>query len=80
VHELHEPPSRRHSKADAPSLEVKENVAPVAFDGLAGLPVMVVLGVAVSIVQLCVAGVRSVLPAVSVARTSKVWGPSLRPL
>ena len=37
-------------------------------------------GAFVSIVQVKVAGVGSVLPAGSVARTWKVWEPSARPL
>ena len=35
-----------------------------------------VWGAAVSTVKLCAAGVGSVLPTESVARTSKVWEPS----
>ena len=80
MHEPHEPPSRRHSNVEEPSLEVKEKVAPAAFVGFAGLPVIVVFGAAVSTVHAKVAGERSTLPAASVARTSKVWGPSPRPL
>ncbi len=38
------------------------------------------LGAAVSIVQVKHAGVGSVLPAASVARTSKVCEPSVRPV
>ena len=38
------------------------------------------LGAAVSIVQVKLAGVGSVLPAASVARTSKVCEPSVRPV
>ena len=45
-----------------------------------GLESIDVSGVLVSIVQVKVAGVGSVLPAGSVARTLKVWEPSLRPL
>jgi hypothetical protein len=37
---------------------------------------IVVSGDVVSIAQVWLAGVRSVLFAASVARTSKVWGPS----
>jgi hypothetical protein len=37
-------------------------------------------GALVSIVQVKLAGVGSVLPAGPVARTWKVWEPSLRPL
>ncbi len=41
---------------------------------------VVELGAAVSIVQVKLAGVASVLPAASVARTWKVWEPSARPV
>ncbi len=59
---------------------MKEKEAPVAFVGSLGCAVIVVLGAAVSIVQVKLAGVGSVLPEASVARTSKVWEPSLRPV
>ena len=65
---------------EAPSLDMKEKVAPVVFAGLAGLPVIVVFGAAVSTVQANEAGERSVLPAASVARTSKVWVPCVSPV
>jgi len=45
-----------------------------------GPDVMVVSGGVVSTVQVWLAGVGSVLPAGSVARTWKVWLPSARPL
>jgi hypothetical protein len=45
-----------------------------------GPPVIVVSGGVVSTVKLCEAGVGSVLPAGSVALTSKVWEPSVRAL
>jgi hypothetical protein len=48
--------------------------------GLVGWAVMVAVGAAVSIVHVCVAGVWSVLPAVSVAFTWKVCEPSATPL
>ena len=80
MHVPQPPPSRRHSKVEEPSLEVKEKVAPVVLVGFAGLPVIVVFGAAVSTVHANEAGERSTLPAASVARTSKVCGPSPRPL
>ena len=48
--------------------------------GSFGCAVIVVFGAVVSIVQVKLAGVASVLPAASVARTSKVWEPSARPV
>jgi hypothetical protein len=78
VQALQEPPSSRHSNVEPPSLEEKEKLAPVAFVGSPGWAVIVVSGAAVSIVQVKVAGVASVLPAASVARTSKVRAPSAR--
>ena len=80
MHAPQAPPSSRHSKVEEPSLEVNEKVAPVAFVGFDGLPVIVVFGAVVSTVHANEAGERSTLPAASVARTSKVWGPSPRPL
>ena len=72
------PPSRRTSKV-APTSDVNENDADVEFVGLSGRDVMVVSGAVVSIVQVKLAGVASVLPARSVARTSKVCEPAARP-
>ena len=65
------PPSRRHSKVEPPSLELKVKVA--AFDplGFVGLESIVVCGAARSIVNVRVEGV-STLPATSVARTRTV--------
>jgi hypothetical protein len=76
----HDPPSIRHSKLDPASDEVNEKLAPVAFVGSVGCAVIEVFGGAVSIVQVKLAGVASVLPAVSVARTSKACAPSPRPV
>ena len=45
-----------------------------------GADVIVVLGAVVSTVQERVAGVGSVLPAGSMARTAKEWAPSARPV
>ena len=59
---------------------MKENDAPVAFVGSLGCAVIVVFGAAVSIVQVKLAGVGSVLLEASVARTSKVCEPSVRPV
>ena len=48
--------------------------------GSLGCAVIVVFGAVVSIVQVKLAGVGSVLPAASVARTWKVCEPWLRPV
>jgi hypothetical protein len=58
-----------------PSVDVKLKPAVVAFVGFGGLAVIEVSGGAASIVQVYPAGVGSVLPAGSVARTWKVWLP-----
>jgi hypothetical protein len=72
-------PSSSHSKVEPASLAEKANVGDVSFDGLPGWLVIVVSGALRSIVQVYEAGVASVLPAASVARTSKVCEPALRP-
>ncbi len=53
-------------------------VGVVSLVGPLGPVSIVVCGAVVSTVKLRVAGEASLLPAVSVARTSKVWGPWLR--
>jgi hypothetical protein len=58
------------------SVEVNEKFAVVLLVGLVGCAVIVVFGATVSIVQVKLAGVASVLPAASVARTWNVWLPS----
>ena len=66
----------------APAAVVNENDAEVEVVGLAGYEVMVTLGPAVSgvsIVQVLLAAVASVLAAASVARTAKVWTASVSP-
>ena len=71
-------PSRRHSKLAPPSEgESKANVGVVSLVWAGGAPVIAVVGGVVSTVKVREAGVASVLPAASVARTSKVWEPSL---
>ena len=62
------------------SLAENVNVAVALLSRTGGLDSIDVSGVLVSIVQVKVAGVGSVLPAGSVARTEKVWEPSARPL
>ena len=76
-------PSRRHSKEATPeppaSLPEKAKLAEAALLSAGGLESMLVVGAAVSIDQLKVAGVWSTLPAVSIARTSNEWAPSASP-
>ena len=71
-----EPLSRRHSKVEPPSLEEKEKLGVVSFEGSLGWPVIDVFGAVVSTVQVELPGLPSVFPAGSVARTSNVWLPS----
>jgi hypothetical protein len=54
-------------------------VAEVEFTVPDGPEVMVVSGGTVSTVQIREAGLESVFPTASVARTSNVWDPSERP-
>ena len=63
------PPSREHSNAEPASEELNTKLALVEFIGLDGALVMVVPGGVISMLQSNVAGVASVLPAISVART-----------
>ena len=69
--------SMRHLKVEPVSVESKEKVGVLSLVVPVGPPVIVVFGGAVSTVKSREAGVGSVLPAVSVARTSKVWAPSV---
>jgi len=72
--------SRLHSKVEPASLALKRNVAVVSVVGSVGPKSIVVSGAIVSTVHAKLAGVESVFPAASVARTSKVWLVSLRPV
>src|SRR5207249_6335171 len=76
VQELQLPPSMRHSKVEPGSLALKLKLGVVSLEGLAGPLSTAVLGAVKSIAQVRLAGLASVLPAVSVARTSSVWLPS----
>src|SRR5918997_485077 len=69
-------PSREHSKAEPDSLELKWNEALVLVVVAGGAVVIVVCGAAVSTVIARLAGLVSVLPAASVARTWNVCAPS----
>ena len=51
VHGVQLPPSRRHSKVEPPSLELKVKLGVVLFDGSFGLESIVVFGAARSTVQ-----------------------------
>ena len=77
VQEFQLPPSMRHSKLELPSEELKLKSGVVLLDGSDGLEPIVVFGAVRSTVQVWLAGVASVLPAASVARTSKVWLPAV---
>ena len=69
-------PSSLHSKVLPALVAVKLKVALVLLVRAGGAAVMVVSGAVVSIVQVKLAGVASTLPAVSIARTWKVWLPA----
>jgi hypothetical protein len=75
-HDVQLPPSIRHSKVEAGSDALNANEGVVLPEGLGGPESIVVFGAVRSIVQVWLAGVASVLPAASVARTSKVWLPA----
>ncbi len=70
------PASTRHWKVDPASVAVKENVGVLSLVVPVGPAVIVVSGGVVSTLNARLAGVGSVLPAVSVARTSNVCAPS----
>ena len=72
------PPSRLHSNVLPASLAEKEKLEVAELLTLAGCAVIVVSGGVRSIVQSRLAGDASVVPAVSVARTRNVCGPSAR--
>jgi hypothetical protein len=82
VQELQEPKSSLHWKLEPLSLELKPRLALVEVVVVAGPEVIEVCGAVVSggacTVQAYVAGEASLLPAASVARTEKAWGPTAR--
>jgi hypothetical protein len=84
AHDAHAPPSMRHSNVDPDSLLANAKLADPDALGFDGPDEIVVSGGVVSaaaeIVQVCVAGEASTLPAASVARTSNVCDPAPRPL
>ena len=76
VQDAHAPPSRRHWNDVAPSEPTNAKVGVVSVLDAAGPEVIVVSGGVVSTVNPRLAGVASVFPCSSVARTSKVCAPS----
>jgi hypothetical protein len=87
VQPTQDPESSLHWKVEPLSVALKPRLALVEVVVAGGLEVIVVLGAVVSpggttasTVQLRVAGVASVLPAVSVALTEKVCEPTASPL
>ena len=80
VHVANAAPSSEHWKVLPDSLEVKLKLALVWLVALAGADVIVVSGGVRSIVHVKLAGVASVLPTASVARTSKVCVPATSPV
>ena len=73
-------PSNRHSKVLPTSDELNVKLALVSAVGSVGFVRMKVSGPVVSTTQVKLAGVASILPAASIARTWKVCEPSARPL
>jgi hypothetical protein len=80
VQAAYAPPSIRHSKVAVASAEEKLTDAEVVLISLAGAEEIVVSGAVWSTTTVSVAGVASVFPAVSVARTLIVCDPSERPV
>ena len=70
-------PSTWHSKLEPLSFELKLKLGVVLPEGSDGLESIVVFGGVRSTVQVWLAGVASVFPDVSVARTSNVWLPAV---
>ena len=77
-HEVKEAVSTEHWNVEPVSVDAKANVGVESLVGPLGPEVNDVSGASVSTVKLRVAGLWSVFPAASVARTSKVWAPSAR--
>jgi adenine deaminase len=75
-----EPASSLQAKVLPASVAVKLKLALVLLVVADGLAVIVVSGAVASIVQVKLAGVASTLPAGSMARTWKVWLPSVKAL
>src|SRR3954468_23005470 len=80
VHVPNGPPSRRHSKDEPLSVEVKEKSAVVRAAGFGGEAVIVVSGATLSTVTARVADAGDMLPATSTATAEIGCGPSDRPV
>lgn len=80
MHAVNAAPSSEHSNVEPLSVESNVNVAEVVLTEPVGPVRMFVSGGVVSTVQVRSAGVWSVFPAVSVAFTENVCGPSAKPL
>ncbi len=80
LHDANEPPSSAHWKPAPPSFDVNVNVGVASLVGPLGPLLIVVSGSTVSTVQVREAGLPSVLPAASVARTWNVCEPCARPV
>ena len=74
------PVSSEHSKLDPGSLEWKVKLGVGSLVVPCGAESIVVSGALVSTVQVKLSGLASGLPALSIALTEKVWGPSLSEL
>ena len=74
VQAVNAPAPTRHWNVELLSLEMNVNVGWLTLPGFGGPSVIVVSGAPVSTVQVCKAGVASVLPTESVARTWNVCG------
>jgi len=80
VHATNAPLSIEHSIVASGSSTVNVKVASGEFDGDDGALVISIIALVVSTVHVNDAGLGSVLPAASVARTSNVCEPSMRPV
>ena len=78
MHALNGAPSTAHSKVLPVSLELNAKLALVELVEVAGAVTIVVCGAVRSTVHVDCAGLASVLPAVSIARTRNVWLPAAR--
>ena len=76
-HEPNESESSAHSNEASASFDENVNIA-VRARGRVVRPVWIVVSGARSTVQEWVAGLASMLPAASVARTDSVWSPAVR--
>ena len=80
AHAAQAPESSRHSNVEPDSEEANETLAAVEVVVPDGPAEIEVSGADASMVQAREAGVASMLPAASIARTSKLWEPPARPV